>query len=108
SASEPLTVDLEDPRSPLARLPEKDRYWLVDSGFRLVAPILARDGSLLGLIGLGRRRAVCPSSRRTGSSCAPSAAAPPGCWSWSRTAPPAPRTGAGRTRWTARPPSPSR
>jgi eukaryotic-like serine/threonine-protein kinase len=60
SASEPLTVDLEDPRSPLAKLPEKDRHWLVDSGFRLVAPILARDGSLLGLIGLGQKKSGLP------------------------------------------------
>ncbi|MFY9823153.1 MAG: serine/threonine-protein kinase [Thermoanaerobaculia bacterium] len=60
SASEPLTVDLEDSRSPLAKLPEKDRYWLVDSGFRLVAPILARDGSLLGLIGLGEKKSGLP------------------------------------------------
>jgi eukaryotic-like serine/threonine-protein kinase len=60
SASEPLTVDLEDSRSPLAKLPEKDRYWLVDSGFRLIAPILARDGSLLGLIGLGEKKSGLP------------------------------------------------
>ena len=60
SASEPLTVDLEDSRSPLARLPEKDRHWLVDSGFRLVTPILARDGSLLGLIGLGEKKSGLP------------------------------------------------
>ncbi|MBW8874573.1 MAG: serine/threonine protein kinase [Acidobacteria bacterium] len=60
SASEPLTVDLADSRSPLAKLPEKDRHWLVDSGFRLVAPILARDGSLLGLIGLGEKKSGLP------------------------------------------------
>jgi hypothetical protein len=60
SASEPLTIDLEDPRSPLARLPEPERHWLVDSGFRLVTPILARDGSLLGLIGLGEKKSSLP------------------------------------------------
>jgi eukaryotic-like serine/threonine-protein kinase len=60
SASEPLTIDLEDPRSPLAKLPEKERHWLVDSGFRLLAPILARDGSLLGLIGLGEKKSGLP------------------------------------------------
>ncbi|HEV2856611.1 MAG TPA: serine/threonine-protein kinase [Thermoanaerobaculia bacterium] len=60
SASDPLTVDLEDPRSPLARLPEKERYWLVDSGLRLLVPILARDGSLLGLIGLGEKKSGLP------------------------------------------------
>jgi hypothetical protein len=60
SASDPLVVDLEDSRSPLAKLPEPDRYWLVDSGFRLIVPILARDGSLLGLIGLGEKKSELP------------------------------------------------
>jgi hypothetical protein len=60
SASEPLTIDLEDPRSPLARLSEPERHWLVDSGFRLITPILARDGSLLGLIGLGEKKSGLP------------------------------------------------
>ncbi|HEX9940486.1 MAG TPA: GAF domain-containing protein, partial [Thermoanaerobaculia bacterium] len=60
SASDPLPVDLEDPRSPLVKLPEKERHWLVDSGFRLLAPILARDGSLLGLIGLGEKKSGLP------------------------------------------------
>ena len=60
SASDPLTVALEDARSPLAKLPERERYWLVDSGFRLIVPILARDGSLLGLIGLGEKKSGLP------------------------------------------------
>jgi eukaryotic-like serine/threonine-protein kinase len=60
SASDPLTVDLEDPRSPLAKVPEKERHWLVDCGFRLLVPILARDGSLLGLIGLGEKKSGLP------------------------------------------------
>jgi len=60
SGSEPLAVDFEDPRSPLARLPEKDRHWLVDSGFRLLVPILARDGSLLGIVGLGEKKSGLP------------------------------------------------
>ncbi|HEY4594881.1 MAG TPA: protein kinase, partial [Thermoanaerobaculia bacterium] len=60
SASDPLAVDLEDSRSPLAKLPEPDRYWLVDNGFRLIVPILARDGSLLGLIGLGEKKSELP------------------------------------------------
>ena len=60
SASDPLPVSLEDARSPLARLPESERHWLVDSGFRLLAPILARDGSLLGLIGLGEKKSGLP------------------------------------------------
>jgi hypothetical protein len=60
SASEPLAVDLEDLRSPLAKLPDKERHWLVDGGFRLLVPILARDGSLLGLIGLGEKKSGLP------------------------------------------------
>ncbi|HVT57752.1 MAG TPA: protein kinase [Thermoanaerobaculia bacterium] len=60
SGSEPLAADLEDPRSPLARLPQKERHWLVDSGFRLLAPILARDGSLLGMICLGEKKSGLP------------------------------------------------
>lgn len=60
NASDPLEVDLEDPHSSLLRLPEKDRHWLVDSGFRLIVPILARDGSLLGLVGLGEKKSGLP------------------------------------------------
>ncbi|HEV3075013.1 MAG TPA: GAF domain-containing protein, partial [Thermoanaerobaculia bacterium] len=60
SGSDPLAVDFGDPRSPLARLPEKDRHWLVDSGFRLLVPILARDGSLLGIVGLGEKKSGLP------------------------------------------------
>ena len=60
SASDPLPLDLEDARSPLAKLPEAERHWLVDSAFRLIVPILARDGSLLGLIGLGEKKSELP------------------------------------------------
>lgn len=60
SGSEPLVNDLSEARSPLARLPEKDRHWLVDSGFRLLVPILGRDGSLLGMIGLGDKKSGLP------------------------------------------------
>jgi hypothetical protein len=60
NVSDPLSTDLEDPRSPVADLPEKERHWLVDSGFKLVVPILSRDGSLLGLIGLGEKKSGLP------------------------------------------------
>jgi GAF domain-containing protein len=59
-ASEPLAIDLDDPRGPLARLPDRDRHWLVDSSFKLIVPILARDGSLLGMLGLGEKRSGLP------------------------------------------------
>jgi tRNA A-37 threonylcarbamoyl transferase component Bud32 len=58
--SAPLLVDLDNPNSALHKLPEKDRHWLVESGFRLLVPILARDGSLLGLIGLGEKKSGLP------------------------------------------------
>ncbi|HET9227087.1 MAG TPA: serine/threonine-protein kinase [Thermoanaerobaculia bacterium] len=59
-ASDPLAIDLDDSRSTLKRLPERDRHWLVDSGFKLVVPLLARDGSLLGILGLGEKRSGLP------------------------------------------------
>jgi len=59
-SSDPLPTDLEKPRSLVAGLPDKDRHWLVDSGFRLAVPILARDGSLLGMIGLGEKKSGLP------------------------------------------------
>jgi hypothetical protein len=60
NSSDPLSSDLEDPRSAVSQLPEKDRHWLVDSGFKLVVPVLSRDGSLLGLIGLGEKKSGLP------------------------------------------------
>jgi len=60
NASDPLEVDLENPHSALRRLPEKERHWLVDSAFHLIVPILARDGSLLGLVGLGEKKSGLP------------------------------------------------
>jgi hypothetical protein len=60
NASDPLEVDLENPYSPLLKLPEKELQWLADGGFRLIVPILARDGSLLGLIGLGEKKSGLP------------------------------------------------
>jgi hypothetical protein len=60
SATDPLTVDLDRPGSSLARLPEPDRHWLLDSRFRLLVPIVARDGSLLGLMGLGEKKSGLP------------------------------------------------
>jgi eukaryotic-like serine/threonine-protein kinase len=58
--SDPLEVDLESPQSPLLKLPEKERHWLVDGAFRLLVPILARDGTLLGLVGLGEKKSGLP------------------------------------------------
>lgn len=60
ASGDALAIELENPRSPVARLPEADRHWLLDSGFHLLTPILARDGSLLGVIGLGAKRSGLP------------------------------------------------
>ncbi|HEV7669486.1 MAG TPA: protein kinase [Thermoanaerobaculia bacterium] len=59
-ASEPLEVDLENPRSPLAKLPEADRHWLADGEIRLLVPIQAASGSLLGVIALGAKKSELP------------------------------------------------
>ena len=59
-ASDPLEVDLDDPRSSTAKLPAADRQWLADTGFRLLVPLVARDGSLLGFLGLGAKRSDLP------------------------------------------------
>ncbi|HVT14812.1 MAG TPA: protein kinase [Thermoanaerobaculia bacterium] len=58
--SDPLPTDLEEPRASLAGLPDKDRQWLAESGFRLIVPIPARDGTLLGIIGLGEKKSGLP------------------------------------------------
>jgi hypothetical protein len=60
NASTPLEVDLESPHSPLLKLPERDRRWLAESGFRLLVPVLSRDGSLLGVLGLGEKKSGLP------------------------------------------------
>ncbi|HTQ78499.1 MAG TPA: serine/threonine-protein kinase, partial [Thermoanaerobaculia bacterium] len=60
ASSDPLTIDLDNPRSALLKLAEVDRAWLSDARFRLLVPIVARDGSLLGLIGLGEKRSGLP------------------------------------------------
>ena len=60
NASAPLEVDLESPHSPFLKLPPKERQCLADGGFRLLVPILARDGALLGMIGLGEKKSGLP------------------------------------------------
>ncbi|HVR99150.1 MAG TPA: serine/threonine-protein kinase [Thermoanaerobaculia bacterium] len=60
NASDPLAVDLDNPHSPLLKLPEAEQHWLVDNGFKLLVPILGRDGSLIGLLGLGEKKSGLP------------------------------------------------
>jgi hypothetical protein len=58
-----LLVDLETADATLRRLPEEERNWLADSGFSLLVPLNASDGSLHGLIGLGNKLSELPYSR---------------------------------------------
>lgn len=57
---EPLETDLEEPAAAASRLPEADRRWLAENGVRLIAPIPARDGTLLGAIALGAKKSGLP------------------------------------------------
>jgi Protein kinase domain len=59
----PLPIDLENTDSTLRRLPEDERNWLADSGLDLLVPLNAGDGSLEGIIGLGRKRSELLFSR---------------------------------------------
>ncbi|HEV7517466.1 MAG TPA: protein kinase, partial [Thermoanaerobaculia bacterium] len=53
-------VDLGSPRGGLAKLPEPDLHWLQAAAFRLLVPVVARDGSLIGVIGLGEKKSGLP------------------------------------------------
>ncbi|HEX5760767.1 MAG TPA: serine/threonine-protein kinase [Thermoanaerobaculia bacterium] len=53
---EPLETELEEPASAVGRLPEGDRRWLADHRVKLIAPIPASDGTLLGAILLGAKK----------------------------------------------------
>ena len=56
---EPLQVDL-DARSGDFELPEVERAWLAEAGFRLLVPLLSTVGALIGLVGLGAKRSELP------------------------------------------------
>jgi GAF domain-containing protein len=56
----PLSIDPEAPRTAFEDLPESDRHWLIDGGFRLLVPIVASDGGLLGVVALGERQSGRP------------------------------------------------
>ncbi len=60
---EPLEVDWERERSPLARMPEPDREWLRKSGFRLLIPLTASEGTLVGILALGSKKSELPFSK---------------------------------------------
>src|SRR6185369_17247726 len=60
ASAEPADADLEEPGSPLARLPSEEQHWLADGAVRLLVPILGSDGVALGLIALGAKRSELP------------------------------------------------
>jgi len=62
-SAEPLDVDLEDERSALRRLPDEEKEWLADGGFELLMPLIASDGTLIGLLALGGKRSELPFAR---------------------------------------------
>ena len=57
---DPLAVDLHEARSPFLRLPEVERQWLGDGGFRLLVPMLDANGLLVGMIALGEKKSELP------------------------------------------------
>ncbi len=60
---EPFEVDWLRERSPLARLPDHDREWLRESGFRLLIPLIASEGTLVGILALGAKKSELPFSK---------------------------------------------
>jgi hypothetical protein len=59
----PLDIDWEKERSPLARMPEHDREWLRESRFRLLVPLIASEGTLVGILALGAKKSELPFSK---------------------------------------------
>ncbi len=51
----PLQLDLEE-STEVADLTSDERHWLVDSGFRLLVPILDSSSDLIGVIALGEKQ----------------------------------------------------
>ncbi len=51
-----LELDLERPGPLLRSLPEDERHWLAEGAFRLLVPLRAAGGALLGAIALGGKR----------------------------------------------------
>jgi len=53
-------VNLEDAWSQLRRLSVEEREWLREGAVRLLAPLIASDGSLVGMIALGAKKSEAP------------------------------------------------
>ncbi len=59
---EPLGVNLESQGDVIQRLGQDEREWIADGDFCLLVPLLASDGSLVGLIALGEKKSELPYS----------------------------------------------
>ena len=55
-SDEPLEIFLQDPRSPVRRLPREEQEWIQCTGASLLVPVVAQDRSLIAVIVLGERR----------------------------------------------------
>ena len=55
-SDEPLEIVLNDPRSPVKRLPAEEQEWLECSGASLLVPVNGTDGALIAVIVLGEKR----------------------------------------------------
>jgi hypothetical protein len=55
-----LEIDPEEPAAAVGRLPDADRRWLAENRLRLIAPIPAQDGTLLGALALGVKKSGVP------------------------------------------------
>lgn len=55
-SDEPLEIFLQDPRSPVRRLPPEEQQWLECTGAVLLVPVVGQDRTLIAVIALGARR----------------------------------------------------
>ncbi len=55
-SEEPLELFLQDPRSPVRRLPAEEQAWIERTGASLLVPVLGDQKSLVGVIVLGEKR----------------------------------------------------
>jgi hypothetical protein len=55
-----LDVDLRAETSPLGRLPESEREWLIDAGARLIVPLFGVRSTPIGILTLGDKRSELP------------------------------------------------
>ena len=58
-----LEIDWQQERPGLGRLGDDEREWLRRSGFRLLIPLIASEGTLVGVVALGPKRSELPFSR---------------------------------------------